>query len=76
MIPAEPRRRAPAVNGVGQILGPILAGALSHRPGDPAPAVLAAAAVAPGGALLAAPDRRDVRALPRTRAAEEDACRT
>jgi MFS family permease len=43
-----------AVFGVGQILGPALAGALSHRLGDPRPAVLAAAgAVAAGGLLLA-----------------------
>lgn len=43
-----------AVYGVGQMLGPILAGALSRRLGDPRPAVLAAAAaVAAGGLLLA-----------------------
>ncbi|MFO0582055.1 MAG: YbfB/YjiJ family MFS transporter [Anaeromyxobacter sp.] len=42
-----------AVYGVGQMLGPILAGALSQRLGDPRPAVLAAAgAVATGGVLL------------------------
>jgi MFS family permease len=42
-----------AVYGVGQILGPLLAGALSERLGDPRPAVLAAgAAVALGGVLL------------------------
>ncbi len=39
--------------GVGQIIGPIAAGALSHRLGDPRPAVLVAAgAVALGGLLL------------------------
>ena len=44
-----------AVYGVGQILGPLAAGALSHRLGDTRPAVLAAAgAVALGGALVAA----------------------
>jgi MFS family permease len=63
---AEGRRLAPAapgrivgtltaVYGVGQILGPILAGSISKRMGDPRPAVLlAAACVALGGALLAA----------------------
>jgi len=45
-----------AVYGVGQVLGPLVAGALSKRLGDPAPAVLlAAGAVALGGALLVAP---------------------
>jgi MFS family permease len=54
-----------AVYGVGQILGPLLAGALSHRLGSPAPAVLAAAgAVALGGALLAAPGLRGAGAPP------------
>ncbi|MFT3915308.1 MAG: YbfB/YjiJ family MFS transporter [Anaeromyxobacteraceae bacterium] len=43
-----------AAYGVGQMLGPALAGALSHRLGDARPAVLAAAgAVGAGGALLA-----------------------
>jgi MFS family permease len=42
-----------AVYGAGQIVGPLLAGLLSQRLGDPAPAVLAAAgAVALGGLLL------------------------
>ncbi len=45
-----------AVYGVGQILGPTLAGWVSRRAGDTRPAVLAAAAaVAIGGALIAAP---------------------
>ncbi len=49
-----------AVYGVGQILGPLLAGALSRRLGDHRPAVLgAAAAVALGGALLAPRSRSD-----------------
>ena len=44
-----------AVYGVGQVLGPLLAGSLSRRVGDHGPAVLAAAAaVGLGGALLAA----------------------
>jgi MFS family permease len=42
-----------AVYGVGQVLGPPLAGWLSQRLGDPRPAVLAAAgAVAVGGLLV------------------------
>jgi MFS family permease len=56
LAPASPGRivgTLTAVYAVGQILGPILAGALSQRLGDPGPAVLAAAgAVALGGALL------------------------
>ncbi|BDG05217.1 YbfB/YjiJ family MFS transporter [Anaeromyxobacter oryzae] len=63
LAPATPGRivaTLTAVYGVGQILGPILAGALSHRLGDPRPAVLAAAAaVAAGGALLAVPGGRE-----------------
>lgn len=50
-----------AVYGVGQILGPLLAGAISERLGDPRPGVLgAAAAVAVGAALVATarPERR------------------
>jgi MFS family permease len=48
-----------AVYGVGQVLGPLLAGAISERLGGPAPAVLAAAgAVALGGLLLALPGSR------------------
>ena len=57
LAPAAPGRivgTLTAVYGVGQILGPLLAGALSQRLRDPRPAVLAAAgAVAAGGALLA-----------------------
>jgi len=50
-----------ALYGVGQILGPIAAGALSRRLGDPRPAVLLASlAVAGGGALLAWPSRAPV----------------
>lgn len=48
-----------AIYGVGQILGPLLAGALAQRLGDPRPAVLAAAvAVAAGAAVLLAPPTR------------------
>jgi MFS family permease len=44
------------VYGIGQIVGPAAAGAISTRVGNPGPAVLAAAvAVALGGALLAWP---------------------
>jgi MFS family permease len=44
------------IYGVGQALGPYLAGVLSHATGDPGTAVLAAsAAVGIGGALLAYP---------------------
>jgi MFS family permease len=57
LAPASPGRivgTLTAVYAVGQILGPVLAGALSQRLGDPGPAVLAAAgAVALGAALLA-----------------------
>jgi len=43
-----------ALYGVGQVLGPLLAGAIAERLGDPRPAVLAAAvAVAMGGLLVA-----------------------
>ncbi len=49
-----------AIYGVGQIAGPALAGAISHRLGSTRPAVLAAAgAVALGGVILAWPSRRD-----------------
>ncbi|HET7754745.1 MAG TPA: YbfB/YjiJ family MFS transporter [Anaeromyxobacteraceae bacterium] len=45
--------------GVGQVIGPIVAGAISRRAGDPRPAVLAAAlAVGVGGAIVAWPPRR------------------
>ncbi|MBI5068004.1 MAG: YbfB/YjiJ family MFS transporter [Deltaproteobacteria bacterium] len=48
-----------ALYGVGQIIGPIAAGALSQRLGDPRPAVLLASlAVAAGAALLAWPSPR------------------
>jgi MFS family permease len=48
-----------ALYGVGQIAGPLAAGALSRRLGDPRPGVLGAAgAVALGGLLLAWPSRR------------------
>jgi MFS family permease len=48
-----------AVYGVGQVLGPLLAGAISERLGGPAPAVLSAAgAVALGGLLLVLPGPR------------------
>ncbi len=45
--------------GVGQVIGPIAAGALSRRLGDPRPAVLAAAlAVGVGAAIVAWPRPR------------------
>jgi predicted MFS family arabinose efflux permease len=57
LAPAAPGRAIgtlTALYGVGQILGPVLAGALSARLGDPRPGVLVAAgAVALGGLLLA-----------------------
>jgi MFS family permease len=43
--------------GVGQALGPALAGWLTRAVGDPAPAVLAAAAAVGLGALLLGPRR-------------------
>jgi MFS family permease len=56
LAPATPGRvvgTLTASYGVGQILGPLAAGALSQRLGDPRPAVLVAAgAVAAGGLLL------------------------
>ena len=56
LAPATPGRVVGTLTagyGVGQIIGPIAAGALSHRLGDPRPAVLlAAGAVALGGLLL------------------------
>jgi MFS family permease len=59
LAPAAPGRivgTLTAVYGVGQILGPLMAGAISSRLGDPAPAVLfAAGAVALGGVLLVLP---------------------
>jgi MFS family permease len=58
LSPASPGRTVgtlTAVYGVGQILGPLLAGALSSRLGDPRPAVLAAAAAVALGGLLVAP---------------------
>ena len=67
-----------AVYGVGQIVGPLAAGAISERLGDPRPAVLmAAAAVALGGALLGLPSHPPVReAGLEAPPEEEDACRT
>jgi len=51
------------VYGIGQVIGPAAAGAISNRVGSPGPAVLgAAAAVAIGGALLAWPSRSSARA--------------
>lgn len=62
LAPASPGRMVgtlTAIYGVGQILGPIAAGALSQRLGDARPGVLAAAgAVALGGLLLAPGARR------------------
>jgi MFS family permease len=59
LAPASPGRivgTLASVYAVGQILGPLLAGALSHRVGSTGPAVLAASgAVALGGALLSFP---------------------
>jgi MFS family permease len=46
-----------AVYGVGQALGPVLAGRLSTALGDPRPAVLAAAAAVAGGGLVLAATR-------------------
>ena len=61
LAPATPARvigTLTAIYGVGQILGPIAAGALSQRLGDPRPAVLAAAAAVAAGGLLLVPTRR------------------
>jgi MFS family permease len=56
LAPAAPGRivgTLTAIYGVGQVLGPLLAGWLSQRLGDPRPAVLAAAgAVALGGLMV------------------------
>jgi predicted MFS family arabinose efflux permease len=49
-----------ALYGVGQIVGPLAAGALSERLGDPRPGVLAAAAVVALGGALVATARRPV----------------
>lgn len=60
LAPATPGRvvgTLTAIYGAGQIIGPVAAGALSQRLGDPRPAVLAAA-VAVGGLLLAPAARR------------------
>jgi MFS family permease len=62
LAPATPGRVVGTLTagyGVGQIIGPLAAGALSQRLGDPRPAVLlAAAAVAAGGLLLVPRSRR------------------
>jgi len=61
LAPASPGRvvgTLTAVYGVGQMLGPLLAGALAERLGDPRPAVLAAAGVVAAGGLLVAPGPR------------------
>ena len=63
LAPASPGRLVgtlTAIYGVGQIIGPLAAGALSQRLGDPRPAVLGAAtAVALGGLLLVPAASRD-----------------
>jgi MFS family permease len=65
LAPATPGRVVGTLTagyGVGQIIGPIAAGALSQRLGDPRPAVLVAAgAVALGGLLLLPRGRRGPR---------------
>ena len=61
LAPASPGRivgTLTAIYGVGQVLGPIAAGALSHRLGDPRPGVLAAAGAVALGGLVLAPVRR------------------
>ncbi len=61
--------------GIGQALGPVLAGALSRATGGPRPAVLAASvAVGLGGALLVIRPSRRQPAPGST--PEEDPCRT
>lgn len=60
LAPATPGRVVGTLTagyGVGQIVGPIAAGALSQRLGDPRPAVLLAAAAVAAGGLLLAPAR-------------------
>jgi MFS family permease len=61
LAPATPGRvvgTLTAIYGVGQVIGPLAAGALSQRLGDPRPAVLAAAAAVAAGGLLLVPRAR------------------
>jgi len=61
LAPTSPGRMVgtlTGVYGVGQVLGPLLAGWLSQRLGDPRPAVLAAAAAVALGGLLVWPATR------------------
>ncbi|WP_059436834.1 YbfB/YjiJ family MFS transporter [Anaeromyxobacter sp. PSR-1] len=54
-----------AIYGVGQIVGPLAAGAVAQHLGDPRPAVLAAAAaVALGAVVLVVPSRSRVAPVP------------
>jgi MFS family permease len=67
LAPASPGRvvgTLTAVYGVGQIIGPIAAGALSQRLGDPRPAVLVAAGAVAVGGLLLLPAGRPARLAP------------
>jgi predicted MFS family arabinose efflux permease len=72
LAPASPGRMVgtlTAVYGVGQVLGPLAAGALTERLGDPRPAVLAAAAAVALGGLMVAPVSRVPEPAPATPAA-------